>query len=186
MANASQRYTHLSELRNKRDNSDAASMLTVDEITAEVESRRASVLLSTEAALEGAIRKRNSVSFPHSGAEEPQDQQVPQEDVMMDEVQSDDEEELEEEEEESEEVDDGDGELELVSVEEEEEEAPSKAITSTGGKNFTSYQLYLSNCSFLSPCHQVDQGCTHWKRLLWQRLSRHGCPARVIDGCEAS
>ncbi|KAJ3528972.1 hypothetical protein NMY22_g9190 [Coprinellus aureogranulatus] len=41
-SNASNRLSYLSELRSKRDRSDTASMMTVDEITAEVESRRIS------------------------------------------------------------------------------------------------------------------------------------------------
>ncbi|KAI0079916.1 Pkinase-domain-containing protein [Panus rudis PR-1116 ss-1] len=41
---SSKRMSYLSELRSKRDKSDTASMMTVDEITAEVESRRRSVI----------------------------------------------------------------------------------------------------------------------------------------------
>lgn len=40
---ASRRMSYMTELRSKRDRSDTASLMTVDEITAEVESRRASV-----------------------------------------------------------------------------------------------------------------------------------------------
>lgn len=39
---ASRRMSYMTELRSKRDRSDTASLMTVDEITAEVESRRAS------------------------------------------------------------------------------------------------------------------------------------------------
>ncbi|KAK2466884.1 hypothetical protein APHAL10511_001142 [Amanita phalloides] len=41
MSTASHRMSYMTELRSKRDRSDTASMVTVDEITAEVESRRA-------------------------------------------------------------------------------------------------------------------------------------------------
>ncbi len=41
LSNASHRMSYMTELRSKRDRSDTASMVTVDEITAEVESRRA-------------------------------------------------------------------------------------------------------------------------------------------------
>jgi mitogen-activated protein kinase kinase kinase len=43
-ASMSRRVSYLAELRSKRDRSDTASMLTVDEITQEVESRRASLV----------------------------------------------------------------------------------------------------------------------------------------------
>lgn len=42
-SNASKRTSYMTELRSKRDRSDTASLMTVDEITAEVESRRASM-----------------------------------------------------------------------------------------------------------------------------------------------
>ncbi|KAF8522265.1 Pkinase-domain-containing protein [Hysterangium stoloniferum] len=47
-SNASRRTSYLLELRNKRDRSDTASMLTVDEITQEVENRRASMVQEGE------------------------------------------------------------------------------------------------------------------------------------------
>jgi mitogen-activated protein kinase kinase kinase len=43
MSNASKRMSYITELRSKRDRSDTASLMTVDEITAEVESRRESL-----------------------------------------------------------------------------------------------------------------------------------------------
>ncbi|EIW85155.1 Pkinase-domain-containing protein [Coniophora puteana RWD-64-598 SS2] len=51
-SNASRRTSHLSELRSKRDKSDTASLLTVDEITAEVENRRQS--MAVDMGVEGA------------------------------------------------------------------------------------------------------------------------------------
>lgn len=42
VSTASRRMSYMTELRSKRDRSDTASLMTVDEITAEVESRRAS------------------------------------------------------------------------------------------------------------------------------------------------
>ncbi|EIN07318.1 Pkinase-domain-containing protein [Punctularia strigosozonata HHB-11173 SS5] len=44
---ASRRMSYMTELRSKRDRSDTASLMTVDQITAEVESRRDSVAFST-------------------------------------------------------------------------------------------------------------------------------------------
>jgi mitogen-activated protein kinase kinase kinase len=44
---ASRRMSYMTELRSKRDRSDTASLMTVDQITAEVESRRDSVVFST-------------------------------------------------------------------------------------------------------------------------------------------
>jgi mitogen-activated protein kinase kinase kinase len=46
-SNASKRMSYMTELRSKRDRSDTASMMTVDEITAEVESRRESMALDS-------------------------------------------------------------------------------------------------------------------------------------------
>ena len=43
MSTTSRRMSYMTELRSKRDRSDTASLMTVDEITAEVESRRASM-----------------------------------------------------------------------------------------------------------------------------------------------
>ncbi|GLB34919.1 putative ras-binding domain of Byr2 [Lyophyllum shimeji] len=43
LSNASRRMSYMTELRSKRDRSDTASLMTVDEITASVESRRASM-----------------------------------------------------------------------------------------------------------------------------------------------
>ncbi|KAL0946856.1 hypothetical protein HGRIS_013023 [Hohenbuehelia grisea] len=45
MSTSSKRMSYMTELRSKRDRSDTASMMTVDEITAEVESRRESRLV---------------------------------------------------------------------------------------------------------------------------------------------
>ncbi|KLO13533.1 Pkinase-domain-containing protein [Schizopora paradoxa] len=46
-SNASRRFSYMAELRARRDRSDTASMLTVDEITAEVENRRKSTAVSS-------------------------------------------------------------------------------------------------------------------------------------------
>jgi mitogen-activated protein kinase kinase kinase len=47
-ASRASRMSYLTELRSRRDVSDTASVLTVDQITAEVENRRASKLLSVQ------------------------------------------------------------------------------------------------------------------------------------------
>ena len=125
----SQRYSQLRELRSKRDTSDTASILTVDEITAEVDSRRTSIMVKTEEALEDAIRKRDSVAPPLSADS---DQSVPQEEVLLqhedDEVSDeDDDTELVDG------VDEEDEDLDIIADGEEDDDAPSKAITSSGG-----------------------------------------------------
>jgi hypothetical protein len=48
MPNASKRLSFITELRSKRDRSDTASLMTVDQITAEVESRRESLDVDRE------------------------------------------------------------------------------------------------------------------------------------------
>ncbi|KAJ3499937.1 hypothetical protein NLJ89_g10008 [Agrocybe chaxingu] len=53
MSIASKRMSYMTELRSKRDRSDTASLMTVDEITAEVESRRASGDYNREEDLDG-------------------------------------------------------------------------------------------------------------------------------------
>ncbi|PPQ72592.1 hypothetical protein CVT26_003695 [Gymnopilus dilepis] len=53
MSTASKRMSYMTELRSKRDKSDTASLMTVDEITAEVENRRASKALQRDEDLEG-------------------------------------------------------------------------------------------------------------------------------------
>ncbi len=53
-SNASRRFSYMAELRARRDRSDTASMLTVDEITAEVENRRKSTAVSSLRSSESA------------------------------------------------------------------------------------------------------------------------------------
>lgn len=56
MSNASRRSSYMTELRSKRDRSDTASLMTVDEITAEVESRRASMRVDHDSDTDGWTR----------------------------------------------------------------------------------------------------------------------------------
>ncbi|KDR81649.1 hypothetical protein GALMADRAFT_239724 [Galerina marginata CBS 339.88] len=53
MSIASKRMSYMTELRSKRDRSDTASLMTVDEITAEVENRRASKTFDRDDDLDG-------------------------------------------------------------------------------------------------------------------------------------
>ncbi|KAH9484209.1 Protein kinase byr2 [Psilocybe cubensis] len=53
LSTASKRMSYMTELRSKRDQSDTASLMTVDEITAEVENRRVSKAFEREEELEG-------------------------------------------------------------------------------------------------------------------------------------
>ncbi|KAL7283461.1 Pkinase-domain-containing protein [Trametes coccinea BRFM310] len=63
MSTASKRMSYITELRSKRDRSDTASLMTVDEITAEVESRR-------EAATSGESDEWTKVDMPDSADRE--------------------------------------------------------------------------------------------------------------------
>ncbi|TBU35895.1 Pkinase-domain-containing protein [Dichomitus squalens] len=107
MSTASKRMSYITELRSKRDRSDTASLMTVDEITAEVESRQET------AAKSGDSDEWTKVDVP-------------------DDKQSIKSEEGDDEEDEDEEVDEGEEEGETVATDEEEE--TGKPIMSTGEK----------------------------------------------------
>ncbi|KAK8846738.1 hypothetical protein IAR55_005825 [Kwoniella newhampshirensis] len=120
------RISMLSQLRRNRDRSDNASLLTVDEITAEVENRRAS-----------------TITFEESDEEEdlkvlPAPPPVVDASVPEDEVDSDsgaDETEEESSEEESEEESEDDEDEDVNEIEEHDEDAEhGRAFTSTGSK----------------------------------------------------
>ncbi|KZT42049.1 Pkinase-domain-containing protein [Sistotremastrum suecicum HHB10207 ss-3] len=133
-SSSAHRYSYMSELRNKRDRSDTASMLTVDEITAEVESRRGSwvdlrasdaqetptpttakeIVASAESA--GLVEPRSA--SPEAHPEDDEEEEVETEVEDDEDEYEDDESDEAEEEKEYEVVPDG----------------PSKAMTSTGGK----------------------------------------------------
>ena len=130
-SNKSRRLSTISSRRKSRRISDVASLLTVDEITAEVENRRASVITFTESEEEGedatdhflapgAIRLSRAYS---PGL-------VPQEEGEVSDLEDSFEEEDEEEETDSEEEE---SEEEDNEEEQEENDNHGKAVTSTGG-----------------------------------------------------
>ncbi|KAI0647129.1 hypothetical protein C8Q79DRAFT_606405 [Trametes meyenii] len=104
LSTASKRMSYITELRSKRDRSDTASLMTVDEITAEVESRQ-------EAAKSGDSDEWTKVDMPDGADRE-----------SIKEAENEEEEESSEEEEEEEE------EGEETATDDDE---PGKAITST-------------------------------------------------------
>ncbi|WVF70071.1 hypothetical protein IAT40_004858 [Kwoniella sp. CBS 6097] len=123
------RISYLSQLRRNRDRSDTASLLTVDEITAEVENRRASTITFDESDEEGD----EGVILPAPPPVAP-GQAVPEDELASDEEST--EEESEESSTEEEESEDSDTEDDDEDEEEDSEEDNDhgKAFTSTGSK----------------------------------------------------
>ena len=107
---SSKRMSYITELRSKRDRSDTASMITVDEVTAEVESRTQGDETADGEETDGWTAVESSDADAKSVKEMPE------------------EEEEEEEDEDEDEEDDGTD----VTVTDDEE--PGKTITSHGGK----------------------------------------------------
>ncbi|KAL1944514.1 hypothetical protein VTO73DRAFT_2944 [Trametes versicolor] len=108
LSTASKRMSYITELRSKRDRSDTASLMTVDEITAEVESRQ-------EAAKSGDSDEWTKVDMPDNADRES--------------IRAPDDEEDEEELSEEEEEEDEEGEETAT-----DEDEPGKAITSTNSE----------------------------------------------------
>lgn len=167
---SSKRMSYIQELRSKRDVSDTASMITVDEITAEVESRQ-----ETSGSKESSDTE-DWTAVETSDADTQSIKEVPEE-----------EEEGEDEEEEEQDEFDEDEEEEGTEGTLTDEEETGKAITSRGGA-YALPTMYICAYRF-STCrenHQVDQGCAHWVWFLWQGLLGHGRCPRPVDGCQAS
>jgi mitogen-activated protein kinase kinase kinase len=181
----SRRLSTISSRRKSRRISDAASLLTVDEITAKVENRRASVITFTESEEEaedatdhflapGAIRLSRAYS---PGL-------VPQEEGEVSDLEDSFEEEDEEEETDSEEEE---SEEEDEEEEQEENDNHGKAVTSTGGAPARAEASHrcawvLTFVSSSQSIYQMDQRCTHRSRSLWQGLPRYGLSERASDG----
>lgn len=123
------RMSYITELRSKRDKSDTASLMTVDEITAEVESRRASLETRRQSTIADTGSEWTRVEA--EDADQASIKEVPEEEI---------EEELEEEEEEEEDASDA-----TITDSDEEEDESGKAITSHGGKN----ELTLTRSGYL-------------------------------------
>lgn len=154
---SSRRMSYLTELRSKRDRSDTASMLTVDEITAEVESRRQSMAiesLNSRDSMDGdsfsvkdvddRLSKRHSIAMsiiPRRSVEMQVEEEVPEEDEDDD----DDDDEEDEEDDDGDEEDEG-GEETLFGDDE-----PGPAVTSDGGKI-----TYITFGNHLTFFHQAN------------------------------
>ncbi|KAL4253160.1 protein kinase superfamily protein [Abortiporus biennis] len=128
MSIASNRMSYITELRSKRDRSDTASMMTVDEITAEVENRRAS--METDS-------KRASMILSNSdGTEEWTTVDVEESDekttLLDDTTELDEDEELDEVEDEDEDEDEEEESGTEETVTEDEDEDQGKQYTSHG------------------------------------------------------
>lgn len=111
---ASRRMSYMTELRSKRDRSDTASLMTVDEITAEVESRRSSTVPDRGSDQEEWTKVENEDGIESDTPSSP----VPDEEEEEEEDEEDEEEEVDEE--------------STLNVEDDDE--PGKPITSKGGK----------------------------------------------------
>ena len=172
LSTASKRMSYITELRSKRDRSDTASLMTVDEITASVESRRQSTL--------GTLR-------PDSGSDE-WTQVDAEDDAEKQSIMEEDEEE-EEEEEYEEEDDETVGDEGALS---EEEDETGKTTISAGRMSPYPHRLdarmglLTSLASHRREDHQVDQRRTDRRGIVRQSLPRHGCIHRSTYGGEAS
>ncbi|PPQ86844.1 hypothetical protein CVT25_012563 [Psilocybe cyanescens] len=114
LSTASKRMSYMTELRSKRDRSDTASLMTVDEITAEVENRRVSKTFDRDDELEGWTKVDTEIEnmVPKAVVDDDGDVEVDEdeededEDELSDGVNSEEDETLNEEEELSLDVDD--------------------------------------------------------------------------------
>jgi len=119
--------SYMTELRSKKDRSDTASLMTVDEITAEVESRRASKSVDPGSDTDEWTRVDSDEALEHGVVEDPLKDTLPEE-VAPTEVGT-----------EVETLEDGDEE----DVDEEDaDEGGPEAVTSRGGRS--PFILYLS------------------------------------------
>ncbi|KAF5380998.1 hypothetical protein D9615_003985 [Tricholomella constricta] len=143
MSNASRRMSYMTELRSKRDRSDTASLMTVDEITAEVESRRASMRVDHGSDTDEWTRVDSDSELEGDTLEE----SLPKEVAPA---------EIEVEEDDDVEVDD----------EEEDEDNEPEAVTSRGGES-----QFVGNLAIFDTLlhrQQMDQRRTYWCWLFWQ------------------
>ena len=166
------RMSYMSELRRNRDTSDTASMLTVDEITQEVESRRASYIGSTVASsMEGATLAHGSEEDEDDGRsirrKSAIELEVPQAaSEINDDDEDEDDEEEDEDEDEDEEDEDGSGEENPLEDVENDDDKPIKWIRGAliGAGSFGSVYLGMDKVNgMLMAVKQVElpSGSTH-------------------------
>jgi hypothetical protein len=170
MSIASKRMSYMTELRSKRDKSDTASLMTVDEITAEVENRRVSKAYERDEELDGWTKVDTEIEdmVPKAVVDDDGDVEVEASDTS--EESSEEDETLHEQEELSLDVDD-DGCIRNV----------QNAKTGAPEQYFLIHFMLITTKS-----QQVDKRCSHWCWLIRQSLSRHGCVKRFAHGCKAS
>lgn len=189
----------ITELRSKRDRSDVASLMTVDEITAEVESRRESGgtdLTAVVAEKEpSSADEWTQVAFEDgskAGTDGDTDSMLEPQEIIPDtvaeetEVEDEDDEEVDEDEYEYEDDEDDGGEAEDELTDDE----PNKAITSRQGGAFPSIRLgptvfLILQFSANRENHQVDQGCAYRRWVLRPGVPWYGCRHRSPYGSEA-
>lgn len=152
------RISVISSIRKSKDKSDTASLLTVDEITAEVENRRASMSTFID-----TLEQDRPFTPATSDV-------FPSEDDTSDSNPSDTESE------------ESSGSIDS------EDHGQGRAFTSAGcesqGNWTVPVQHAYSTCSQTN--HQVDQGRPHWSWILWISIPGHGRSFRSLDGCQAS
>lgn len=154
------RNSMASKLSVRRD-SDNSSMLTVDEVTAEIENRRLSRASWAEDGEEGEETGETTVVEEEEKEEAEVDEQ--DEDDEEDEEEDEDEEDDEDEDEDEDEDDEDDDEKQV----EDDEDAVPKAVTSKGGESepmsLPRLFLWTAHTSFDSQSsYQMDQGPPHW------------------------
>lgn len=149
MSTASKRMSYITELRSKRDRSDTASLMTVDEITAEVESRQ-----------ENAAKSGDSDEWTKVDIAD--DHQS---------IKGEDEDEYAEEDEEYEEGEEEEGEETAT-----DEDEPGKAIMSRGNGGLLHTNLARTNSlrRHRREDNKMDQGRAHRRGIIREGLPGHG------------
>ena len=171
ISTASKRMSYMTELRSKRDRSDTASLMTVGEITAEVESRRASTSereadfddwTKVDAEIENNVPK--AVESDEDGDGEEEEEEEEEEESSVDEDEMSHEEELS---------------LDL------DDHGCIRNIMSARRGVFVEFSLLIT--SYLGiVSKQMDQGCSYRCWIIWRSLSRYGCVEWPLNGRQAS
>lgn len=161
---ASKRMSYMTELRSKRDVSDTASLVTVDEITASVESRRESMAI--DRGTDSADEWTKIGSDEDTNVADSSEQTAVEDDYTSEEYESDEQDAL---------------------SEDDDDCGPGKAVTSKGGK-YISF-LLLAVGTWLHPFvsrNEMDQGCSYWSWLVWKSVFGDGRFQRSAYGRQTS
>ena len=157
--------SYMTELRSKRDKSDTASMMTVDEITANVENLRQSP--SPDGSTVDGWTKVDDDSMIPTAVDTEDD--VSESDVETDALDTEDEDTLHE-----------DG----LSLDVDENGDLDGVAGAKRGKHHCTACFHALTSSFSGK--QMDQGCPDRSRFLWKGLLGNGCFHRLPHGGEAS